>query len=129
MVKNKYDQVFKVEIDGWCYGLERYPGDIYPELVHGIIRELKGSFDRAIRHNLAFDIMDISARICKSAKYLVPQKEIVFSLLVNLPSPNSLSSDMDAMYTLANIIDKVEQVYPGALDRLQKRWKRVSATA
>lgn len=127
MVKNRYDEVFSVEMEGWCYGLETYPGEVYPELVHRIIKELKESLERAIQHNVVFDIVDLSARFSKASKYLVSEKDLVFSLLAQLPLPNQL--DEDGMYTLAAVVDKVDKVYEGTLEKLQKRWKKLNEAA
>ena len=56
-VIDSYDEIFGVEIDGWCYGVTNYPGEIFPGLVHRVIKELSPSFSAAIEHNVVFDIL------------------------------------------------------------------------
>jgi len=120
-VKDKFDEVFEIEMAGWCCGIEKYPGEIFSGLIHAVIKELESSFRAAVEHNYAFNILDLSSRISKAAKYLVHEKEIAFSILARLPNPTTLSGE-EAQYTLARIIDQVEQAYGGALERLQRKW-------
>lgn len=119
-VKDSYDEVFKVEMEGWCYGIANYPGEIFPGLVHRVIKELGPSFREAIEHHLVFNVIETSQKFSKSAKYLINDKEIAFSILSTLPNPSVL--DEDAQFIMAQIIDQVERAYGGALDRLQKKW-------
>jgi len=121
-VKDKFDEIFSIEIDGWCYGIQNYPGEIFPGLVHAVIRELRPSFRVAIDHNLVFDLLLISKKISQAAKYLIHEKEVAFSILAHLPSPNQL--DEDGQFILAQIIDQVEQEYGGAIERLQRKWSQ-----
>ena len=59
-VKNRFDEVFEIEIEGWCYGLQNYPGEIFPALVHAIIRELAVSYRTAIAHHYPFPLLDVA---------------------------------------------------------------------
>ena len=122
MAKNRYDELFAIEMEGWCYGLTNYPGEIFPELVHGVVRELKPSFLKAIQMEVIFDVVKIAQQFSKAAKYLVPEKEIVFSMLAQFPPPQTLKTE-DEMYVMAQILDKVEQAHQGAIERLERRWK------
>jgi len=119
-VKDRYDEIFGVEMEGWCYGIQNYPGEVFPALVHAVIRELAPSFKLAVEHNLAFDILELSKQFSKAAKYLIHEKEVTFSILARLPNPACL--DEDGQFVLAQIIDQVEQSYGGAIERLQKKW-------
>ena len=119
-VKGHFDEIFNIEIDGWCYGLQNYPGEIYPGLVHAVLRELAPSYRAAIEHNLVFNILEVAKRFSRAAKYLIHEKEICFSILAQLPNPTSL--DEDGQYVLAQIIDQAEQHHGGALVRLQRKW-------
>jgi len=119
-VRDKFDEIFSIEIDGWCYGIQNYPGEIFPGLVHAVIRELRGSLKAAVEHNLVFDLLLISKNMSKAAKYLVHEKEIAFSILAQLPHPHDL--DEDGQFVLAQIVDQVEQEYGGAIERLQRKW-------
>lgn len=117
---DRYDEVFNVEIDGWCYGIANYPGEVFAGLVHRIIKELGATFRTAIEQNVVFDILDVSLRFSRAAKYLVDEREICFSILAHLPHPSTLNED--GQFTLAQIIDQAEQAYGGALERLEKKW-------
>ncbi|NLF25738.1 MAG: hypothetical protein GX589_08815 [Deltaproteobacteria bacterium] len=120
-VRDRFGEVFEIEMSGWCYGIEKYPGEIFSGLVHAVIRELAPSFRAAIEHGYPFKVLDLASRISKSAKYLIHEKEIAFSILAQLPNPATLSGE-DAQFTLAQVIDQVEQAYGGALERLQRKW-------
>ena len=119
-VKDSYDEIFKIEMDGWCYGITNYPGEIFPGLIHRVIKELSPSFREAIEHHLVFNVIETSQKFSKAAKYLISDKEIAFSILSQLPNPAAL--DEDAQFVLAQVIDQVERTYGGALERLQKKW-------
>ena len=47
-VINRYDEVFQIEMDGWCFGITNYPGEVSAQVVHRIIRELASSFQAAM---------------------------------------------------------------------------------
>ncbi|MCB0335857.1 MAG: hypothetical protein KDD62_06110, partial [Bdellovibrionales bacterium] len=120
-VKNNIDRVFAIELKAWCYGIERYPGEVYPGLVHAIVRELGPIIQEAIVNHYAFNILETAETISKAAKYLVHQKEVAFSILAYFPLPGTL--DEDAQFVMAQIIDQVEAEYGGALERLKKKWQ------
>ena len=120
-VKNRYDEVFKIEIEGWCFGIENYPGEITASILHRIIRELAISFEAAIQHNVVFDLLEISSQFSKAAKYLVHEREIAFSILGQLPNPSLL--DEERQYVLGAILSPVEDAYGGALERFNKKWR------
>ena len=119
-VKNRYDEIFEIEIDGWCYGLANYGGEVEPAVVFRVVAELAPAYRGAVENNVVFDLLDVATRVSKAAKYLVKEKEIAFAILSNLPSPGSL--DEDGQFILGQIIDQVEQAYGGAIERLQKKW-------
>lgn len=119
-VKNKFDEIFEIEMEGWCYGVEHYPGEIFPGLIHAVVKELAPCFVAAFVHNYVFDILRLAEKLSKAAKYLVHEKEITFSILCQFPSPNTM--DEDAQFIMAQVIDQVEQRYGGALSRLMRKW-------
>ena len=121
LAKNRYTEVFQIEMEGWAYGLSNYPGEIFPELVFRVVRELESSFTTAIQNGHAFDIIELSQLFSKSAKYLVHEKDITFCILSVLPAPSKL--DLDGQYVIAQIIDQIEQTYGGALERMEKKWR------
>ena len=119
--KDRFDEIFEIEVEGWCYGIQNFPGEIFPGLVHAVIKELKPSFKAAIEHDFVFDILAISTKISKAAKYLVHEKEIAFSILAQLPAPYDLAEEQQ--FILAQLIDQVEQQHGGALERLKRKWQ------
>ena len=121
--KDRFSEVFDIEMDGWCNGIENYPGEIFPGLIHAIIRELAESFRLALEHGYIFNIIALSQKIQKSAKYLVHEKEIAFSIIANFPHPNSLNEE--ALFTMSQILQQVEDAYGGALERFQHKWSKV----
>ena len=119
-VKDRYDEVFAVEIDGWCYGISNFPGEISAPLVYRIVKELNTAFREAIEHHYAFDLLELSAKIARAAKYLVDEKEIAFCILAQFPEPEAF--EQGAQYVLAEIVDQVERSYGGAIERLKAKW-------
>lgn len=119
-VMDGYNEIFAIEMDGWCYGIQNYPGEIFPGLIHAVVKELSAGFKLAIEHNYAFNALELSTKLSKAAKYLVHEKEIAFSIMAQLPSPHELSEE--GQYILAQIIDPVEQAYGGVIERLERKW-------
>jgi hypothetical protein len=119
-VSDRYDEVFEIEIDGWCYGLTNFPGEVSSGLVHRVVNELTDVFLAAIEHNYVFNILSVAERVSKAAKYLIDEREITFSILAQLPNPTTLNEDQK--FVLAQIVDQAEQAYGGALERLEKKW-------
>ena len=119
-VKDRYDEVFEIEIDGWCYGITNFPGEVSSGLVHRVIRELTDVFRAAVEHNYVFNLLNVADRISKAAKYLIDEREITFSILAQLPNPVTINEDQQ--FILAQIVDQAEQAYGGAIERLEKKW-------
>jgi len=120
-VINRYDEVFQIEIDGWCYGVTNYPGEISAAMVHRIIRELAMSFEAAIQHNVVFNVLEMSAKFSKAAKFLIHEKEVAFAILAQLPNPSALEEEQQCV--LALVVDQIEKAYGGAIEKFHKRWR------
>lgn len=120
-VINRFDEVFQIEIDGWCFGITNYPGEVSAQIVHRIIRELSSSFQAAIEHNVVFDILDISMKLSMAARCLVQPQEIAYGIIAQLPNPANLHTDQQ--FVLGMVIDKVEREYPGVLETFYRRWQ------
>ena len=120
-IKDRYDEVFEIEIEGWIFGLTNYPGEISPQIIHRIIRELATSFHLAIDHNVIFNPLQIAAKFAEAARFLVHEQEIALAILAQLPNPATLGEEGQSVLGL--IIDQVEQAYPGALASFYSRWK------
>ena len=119
-VTDKYDEVFQIEMEGWAYGISNYPGEIFPELVFRVVRELEPSFVAAIEHHFAFNIVEIATMFSRAAKYLVHEKDITFCILSVLPPPHKF--DDEGQSILVQIINQVESAYGGAVERMEKKW-------
>ena len=119
-VKDRFDEIFEVEIDGWCYGLSHFPGEIHAALVHRVIKELGQSFKDAVDHNFVFNVLELSTRISRAAKYLVPEREVAFAVIYQLPNPAEFGEE--GQFVIAQLVDQVEQAYGGALEKIQRKW-------
>ena len=123
-VKNRYDEVFAIEMEGWCFGLANYPGEISAQVIHRIIRELSASFQAAIEHYVVFNILELATKFSGAARYLVHDRELSFAILAQLPNPVILQ-DNDQREVLELVISHVEQAHPGAREAFYKRWNLV----
>jgi len=110
-VIGRYDEVFKIEMDGWSFGISNYPGEVSPSIVHRIVRELASSFQAAIEHNVKFS---------ESAKSLVHPEEIALAMVAQLPNPAILTEEQRCV--LGQILDRVDQAHSGALNNFYRRW-------
>jgi hypothetical protein len=116
---------FDAEITAWCSALRDYPGEINPGIVHYLIKERREAFKEAVVHGIAFNLLDISLRISKAAKYLVHEKEVAFSIVANLPHPDSLAQA--DLKILGQLVDAVEQEYGGVVVRLARKWGKTDS--
>ena len=126
-VKNHFDEIFEVEIDGWCYGITHFPGEVHAALVHRVFKELSVSFRDAVNNHFVFNVVDLATRISRAAKYLVLEKEVAFAILYQLPTPAEF--DEEGQFVIAQLVDQVEQAYGGALEKVQKKWQWESEKA
>jgi hypothetical protein len=119
-VKDRYDEIFALEVEALCYALTNYPGEIFDTVFYIVLGDLKDSFRTAIECNVVFDILDISTRLSKAAKYLIDERDIAFEILNLLPNPAPLSEE--EQFILAQLVDQVEQAYGGAIEFCEKKW-------
>ncbi len=119
-VLGDYNEIFEVELEGWCFGLQHFAGQVHKAVVYRVIKELKTAIHEAVQHHFIFDIIDVSLKIAKAAKYKVEEQDIAFCILSVLPSPAGLGEIEQTV--LLQIVDKVEQVYGGALEKMHKKW-------
>ena len=127
-VKDRYDEIFELEVEALCYALTNYPGEIFDSLFYMCLADLRESFKTAIESNVIFDILDVSTRLSKAAKYLIDERDIAFEILNLFPLPGSIGED--AQFVLAQLVDQVEQAYGGAIEFVEEKWanqKRVAA--
>lgn len=121
-VKDHYDEIFQVELDGWCYGFSHFSGQVSSALVHRVIKELAPSFRTAIERNYAFDLLKAAAKLSRAAGCMVDTREVVFSMLANLPAPYDL--DEEGQFILGLIIDQAERAYGQVLEHLERKWRK-----
>ena len=116
---NPSERQFTLEITSWLQALQKFPSEISPKLVHGLIKEMSGTFLFAIKGNFAFSLIEIAERIDAISNSVVPKKEIVFSLIAHLPSPKII--DQNEKDTLLNIIGSTAKEYPEIVKRFEKK--------
>lgn len=119
-VKDRYDEIFELEVGALCYALTNYPGEVFDTLFYMCLNDLKDSFRTAVESNVIFDMLDVAARLSKAAKYLIDERDIAFEILNLLPSPAQLEED--GQFILAQLVDQVEQSYGGAIDFVESKW-------
>lgn len=121
MSNNQYEEIFKIEVDGWCYGIKNFPGEVSAGLVHRIIRELTDPFRAAIEHSYPFSVLDVASKISATSNYLIGEREVAFSILAQLPNPVTLSEQQ--VIILDKIVDEAEQAFGGVRTRIEKLWE------
>lgn len=110
-----------LELEAWCYGLSQVREQILPGVVHRVIRDLAPTFRRAIEEHYVFDVHMVVDMLGDSSRDAVSHKEMIFSILGQLPSPMELNGE--ARHTFAKLIAPIEREYGGALARLKKKWQ------
>lgn len=118
----RYASVFPVEVECWCFGISNFPGQLYPKLIHRVIKEMSPTFRAAIDNSYVFDVFDTAKKVYLASAGIIPEKQIVFSILANLPMAFELEEE--SQFILAQIIDQVEKVYGGVIDQMEELWRR-----
>ena len=119
-MSNSYGEIFELELDCWCAGLERVQEPIDRSVLHQVIKEFSPVLREAIEHSYVCDIVATANQLVTSAKLKSIEKEIAFYILAQLPSPAELTHTQSVI--LEQIVDTVEQKYGGARKRLEKKW-------
>jgi hypothetical protein len=128
MAQKSLEELFWETAEGWAFGMKNYPGEIYPELVYQVVKEFGEDIRLAIRCELILDLMKIHEKFTAAAKYLVPEKELAFNILAQLPKPSELRTE-NQLFALAQAIDSVEKKIPGAIERLERKWGLIAQRA
>lgn len=121
-------EVFDVEIEGWCYGLRNYPGEVYTELVSSVLDEVSPCFKAALEIGLAFDVLKIAEKFVEATHYIVDHYTITKLICQKLPNPNKMD-DEDELYVIAEILDKIEKQYVGIHIVMENFWNEQSSEA
>lgn len=121
MTENSFSEKFDSLIEAFCTGLTEYEGEVHEKLFSEFVKTLKPAFEEAIMKGYAFDILTIAEKLSEVSYFRVEPENILQMLLDILPNPKNLSQD--EQFTLAQILDPVDRVLPGVLERLQYDWK------
>lgn len=108
-VKDRYDEVFGIEMEGWCYGVANFPGEMFPGLIRRVIKELTLSFREAIEHFHAFDIVAVANAFAEAASNVISAKEIALSIMSCLPCDGAV--DDNSRLIVRAMLEHVERVY------------------
>lgn len=122
VAERSYDKIFPLEIESWCYGISRFPGALTPKIIHAVIREMSGTFLKAVQHQIAFNLLDVVARIQEASESIVNDRELTFYIIAQLPNPQKLNDSERA--TLDAIIARVQETYPDVVQRFEARLKK-----
>ena len=118
----RYAEIFLAEVECWCFGISNFPGQLYPKLIHRVIKEMSPTFRAAIDNGYIFDVFATAKKIYSACAGVISEKQIVYSILANLPLAFELEEE--SLFILAQIIDQVEQQYGGVIDQMEALWKR-----
>lgn len=121
-------EIFDIEIEGWCYGLRNYPGEVYTELVSSVLDEVSPCFKAALEIGLAFDVLNIAEKFVEASHYIVDHYTITKLICQKLPNPNKIE-DEDELYVIAEILDKIEKQYIGIHIVMENFWNEQSSEA
>lgn len=111
---NSYAEIFPIEIEGWCYGIESFPGELSALTVKRVVLQLQPSFFKALREGIAIDIVSIARQFTIAARGVVSVREVAEWLVLAMPAPQYL--DEDAMYLLANALSAADASNEGLID-------------
>lgn len=116
---------FHTVIDAYCYGIGDYDGEFSDELISIIIKDIRPAIQEAIENLYKFNLLGIAEQFCKATNFRVSPEGVVATLLDLLPNPKCLSEE--EQFTIAQIIDPVDQAIPGTLERIQWDWSHQQA--
>ena len=119
------ENVFKLEIESWCYGLFRFPGELSAKLIHALIREMSGSFLYAVKNHFAFSLVWVAKQLHKASEGIVNEKELALHIIACMPNPASLNSDEFAVFE--QVITEAKKVYPDVVQRFESRLSKARA--
>lgn len=120
---NKFEEIFEIELKCWCHGLERVREKVDIGVLHKVIKEFAPVLTESIENLYVCDLVETARRFVTAAKCRNNEREIVFYILSYLPVPADLNAEQ--IKILEQIVQKVENVYPGAFKRLEKKWTAV----
>lgn len=127
MADNSFSQIYNVELECWCYGISNTTEKVDHRVLHQVIKSFAPVIREAIENLYVIDVVDTAKRLVESGKCKPSeQKEIAFYILSILPTPCELTKEQNDV--LIHIVNQVEDVYVGAFQRLEKKWKATNNT-
>ena len=124
MTDKIFQEEFDIVIKAFCAGIKDYPGEIYDGLVHILIQDMEPMFIGAVKRGYVVDILNIAEDFCEAAMFRVDAEGVLAKLLSLFPNPKEL--DEEEQFTLAQILDPVDQALPSAVKQLQYEWKQAA---
>src|SRR5690606_4785471 len=112
-----------LEMACWYQALAAVPGEITPQLIHVLIKEMSGTFLTTINRGFSFSLTETAEKLHAVSKGAVNRKELVFHLIAQLPHPKVLSDA--ANETLNQILVRTEKTYPDVIRRYESRLKKL----
>lgn len=109
-----YEDIFSLEIDYWCKGLELQAPSAD---VRDVAKQLRPTFFAALSNGVRFDIAEICSSISRAGRF---DSELVMSnILRALPPPYELEDNARSL--LREIVDALEKTYCGEVSALLER--------
>jgi hypothetical protein len=111
---NSYAEIFPIEIEGWCAGIQSFPGELSALTVKRVVLQLQPSFYKAIRSGIRVDIVSIARQFTIAARGIVSVREVAEWVILALPAPEYMVED--ELYLLAEIIGAAEPSIEGLME-------------
>lgn len=124
---HSYAEIFDAELQCWCYGLAHIRERIERNVFHKVIKEFAPVLREAVEHGYVCDVVGAAHRLIEAARTDISEKEAAFHILSQLPCPKTLNDDQ--AHALSEIVARVDHTYPGAAQRLEKKWGAESGQA
>jgi len=123
-VAANFAEIFEVELQCWCYGLTNIEDRVERRALNEVVKDFAPVFKEAIENLYAFDPIETTRRLLTAARCPELEKEMTFYLLSLLPFPTELNGEQAKI--LNEIVLKVERLFGGAIQRLQRKWNSSS---
>ena len=125
--KDDPENIFRLDIDSWCYGLSRFSGNITPKLIHALIREMSGTFLYAIKNQYAFSVVSVAKCLHEASEGAANLKELALHIIACLPNPSIL--DEKQLTVFEEIIAQANRIYPDVVHKFESRLAKSRAKA
>lgn len=120
-VSSNFGEIFELELKCWCHGLSRVRERVDRHVIHQVIKEFAGVLTEAVENLFVCDVADTARRLVTAGKCPGLEKEIAFHILSYLPLPSQLNREQTAV--LRKTVEKLDRVHPGAMARLERKWR------